>query len=88
MLRFKSMCKKKVRFQRQGAFSSSVFFSKHTNRRDSMPSLAKVSDYETLRVGGLIFAGVVVFLSFVLLAGNKIRRCGKPKPKPILEDDD
>nr|AGL34227.1 FXYD domain-containing ion transport regulator 12 [Oryzias dancena] len=65
-----------------------------------MPSLEKVSgidpeldadffyDYETLRVGGLIFAGVVVFLSFFLLVGNKIRRCGKPKPKPILEDDD
>ncbi|CAG6003098.1 unnamed protein product [Menidia menidia] len=26
-----------------------------------------VYDYETLRIGGLTFAGVVVFLSFVLL---------------------
>nr|AGL39309.1 FXYD domain-containing ion transport regulator 12 [Oryzias latipes] len=45
-------------------------------------------DYETLRVGGLIFAGIVMFLSIILLTGNKIRRCGKPKPKPVLDEDD
>lgn len=27
-------------------------------------------DYYTLRVGGLIFAGVIVFLSIILLAGK------------------
>uniref|UniRef100_A0A3Q1CXS1 FXYD domain-containing ion transport regulator n=1 Tax=Amphiprion ocellaris TaxID=80972 RepID=A0A3Q1CXS1_AMPOC len=36
-----------------------------------------VYDYETLRVGGLVFAGVIVFLSIILLAGNRIRNCGK-----------
>uniref|UniRef100_A0A3Q4GHA3 FXYD domain-containing ion transport regulator n=1 Tax=Neolamprologus brichardi TaxID=32507 RepID=A0A3Q4GHA3_NEOBR len=38
-----------------------------------------VYDYEKLRLGGLIFAGVIVFLSIILLAGNKIRNCGKSK---------
>lgn len=28
------------------------------------------SDYHTLRVGGLVFAGVIVFLSIILLAGK------------------
>lgn len=27
-------------------------------------------DYYTLRVGGLVFAGVIVFLSIILLAGK------------------
>ncbi|XP_016355894.1 sodium/potassium-transporting ATPase subunit gamma-like [Sinocyclocheilus anshuiensis] len=40
-------------------------------------------DYETLRIGGLVFAGVIVVLSVLLLTGNRIRRCGKPK-KPLL----
>uniref|UniRef100_A0A674PAM6 FXYD domain-containing ion transport regulator n=1 Tax=Takifugu rubripes TaxID=31033 RepID=A0A674PAM6_TAKRU len=39
------------------------------------------SYYHTLRVGGLVFAGVVVFLSVLLLAGNKIFNCGKSKVK-------
>uniref|UniRef100_A0A3B3UZ86 FXYD domain-containing ion transport regulator n=1 Tax=Poecilia latipinna TaxID=48699 RepID=A0A3B3UZ86_9TELE len=41
-------------------------------------------DYETLRVGGLIFAGVVVFLSFVLLLGNRVRNCGKTKVSLLM----
>uniref|UniRef100_A0A3B3HE31 FXYD domain-containing ion transport regulator n=1 Tax=Oryzias latipes TaxID=8090 RepID=A0A3B3HE31_ORYLA len=41
-------------------------------------------DYETLRVGGLIFAGIVMFLSIILLTGNKIRRCGKPKVRLLF----
>ncbi|XP_023207706.1 sodium/potassium-transporting ATPase subunit gamma-like [Xiphophorus maculatus] len=44
-------------------------------------------DYKTLRVGGLVFAGVVVLLSFVLLLGNKVRNCGKTKRKPVAEED-
>ncbi|KAL6116113.1 uncharacterized protein ACO6RY_00802 [Pungitius sinensis] len=45
-----------------------------------------VYDYHTLRVGGLVFAGVIVFLSILLLAGNKITSCGKSKHKPVLEN--
>ncbi|TWW77222.1 hypothetical protein D4764_12G0006120 [Takifugu flavidus] len=45
-----------------------------------------VYDYHTLRVGGLVFAGVVVFLSVLLLAGNKIFNCGKSKPRPVQEE--
>ncbi|KAJ3590262.1 hypothetical protein NHX12_008216 [Muraenolepis orangiensis] len=37
-------------------------------------------DYETLRIGGLTLAGLIVFLSVILLAGNKIRNCGRSKP--------
>uniref|UniRef100_A0A8C2CNB6 FXYD domain-containing ion transport regulator n=1 Tax=Cyprinus carpio TaxID=7962 RepID=A0A8C2CNB6_CYPCA len=36
-------------------------------------------DYENLRIGGLIFAGVIVILSVLLLTGNRIKRCGKRK---------
>ncbi|KAI7800554.1 FXYD domain-containing ion transport regulator 12 [Triplophysa rosa] len=39
-------------------------------------------DYGTLRIGGLVFAGVIVLLSVFLLTGNRLRRCGKPKGKP------
>uniref|UniRef100_A0AAX7VFI2 FXYD domain-containing ion transport regulator n=1 Tax=Astatotilapia calliptera TaxID=8154 RepID=A0AAX7VFI2_ASTCA len=46
-----------------------------------------VYDYEKLRIGGLIFAGVIVFLSIILLAGNKIRNCGKSKPRRGDEED-
>uniref|UniRef100_A0A3Q3WLY4 FXYD domain-containing ion transport regulator n=1 Tax=Mola mola TaxID=94237 RepID=A0A3Q3WLY4_MOLML len=38
-----------------------------------------VYDYYTLRVGGLVFAGIIVVLSVFLLAGNKIFKCGKSK---------
>ncbi|TRY86687.1 hypothetical protein DNTS_025804 [Danionella cerebrum] len=38
-------------------------------------------DYESLRIGGLVFAGVIVVLSVLLLTGNRIRRCGKGKGK-------
>ncbi|KAJ8280208.1 hypothetical protein GJAV_G00051850 [Gymnothorax javanicus] len=44
-------------------------------------------DYHTLRVGGLTFAGVIVFLSILLLAGNSIRRCGKSKPRVTEEEE-
>uniref|UniRef100_A0A8C9VYV2 FXYD domain-containing ion transport regulator n=1 Tax=Scleropages formosus TaxID=113540 RepID=A0A8C9VYV2_SCLFO len=50
------------------------------------PDADFVYDYHTLRIGGLIFAGVIVFLSILLLAGNSIRRCGKSKPSPPKED--
>ncbi|KAF4103921.1 hypothetical protein G5714_014908 [Onychostoma macrolepis] len=43
-------------------------------------------DYETLRIGGLVFAGVIVVLSVLLLTGNHIRRCGKRKAKHVDED--
>ncbi|XP_013860683.1 sodium/potassium-transporting ATPase subunit gamma [Austrofundulus limnaeus] len=46
-----------------------------------------VYDYHTLRVGGLTFAGVVVFLSFALLLGNRIRNCGKAKARRVPEED-
>ncbi|KAF3847716.1 hypothetical protein F7725_020744 [Dissostichus mawsoni] len=42
-----------------------------------------VYDYYTLRVAGLAFAGIIVFLSIILLAGKKIVNCGKSKPKPV-----
>ncbi|KAG7470815.1 hypothetical protein MATL_G00117960 [Megalops atlanticus] len=51
------------------------------------PDADFVYDYHTLRVGGLTFAGVIVFLSILLLAGNSIRRCGKSKPRVREEDD-
>uniref|UniRef100_A0AAY4CCH0 FXYD domain-containing ion transport regulator n=1 Tax=Denticeps clupeoides TaxID=299321 RepID=A0AAY4CCH0_9TELE len=43
---------------------------------------AFVTDYHTLRVGGLVFAGIIVFLSIILLAGNKICKCGKANVSP------
>uniref|UniRef100_A0A673AWK2 FXYD domain-containing ion transport regulator n=1 Tax=Sphaeramia orbicularis TaxID=375764 RepID=A0A673AWK2_9TELE len=43
-----------------------------------------VYDYYTLRVGGLVFAGVIVFLSFILLAGNKLANCGKSKVRTLV----
>ncbi|CAB1426202.1 unnamed protein product [Pleuronectes platessa] len=67
----------------------------HTNRRGNMSSPKGmdidsdadfVYDYHTLRVGGLVFAGVIVFLSIILLAGNKILSCGKSKPKKTEEE--
>uniref|UniRef100_A0A3B3ICJ3 FXYD domain-containing ion transport regulator n=1 Tax=Oryzias latipes TaxID=8090 RepID=A0A3B3ICJ3_ORYLA len=42
-------------------------------------------DYETLRVGGLIFAGIVMFLSIILLTGKSTETCF---PKPVLDEDD
>ncbi|CAK6968159.1 sodium/potassium-transporting ATPase subunit gamma-like [Scomber scombrus] len=72
-----------------------VLSTEHTNRRGNMSSPKGagidldadfVYDYHTLRVGGLVFAGVIVFLSIFLLAGNKIRNCGKSKPRPVEED--
>ncbi|KAG1951288.1 FXYD domain-containing ion transport regulator [Pimephales promelas] len=50
------------------------------------PDAAFVYDYETLRIGGLVFAGVIVVLSILLLTGNRIRRCGKRKAKHVDED--
>uniref|UniRef100_A0A8C1HGB5 FXYD domain-containing ion transport regulator n=1 Tax=Cyprinus carpio TaxID=7962 RepID=A0A8C1HGB5_CYPCA len=43
-------------------------------------------DYENLRIGGLIFAGVIVILSVLLLTGNRIKRCGKRKAKNVDEE--
>ena len=37
---------------------------------DNVLSVSCVLDYYTLRVGGLTFAGVIVFLSVILLAGE------------------
>uniref|UniRef100_A0A3Q3AKE7 FXYD domain-containing ion transport regulator n=1 Tax=Kryptolebias marmoratus TaxID=37003 RepID=A0A3Q3AKE7_KRYMA len=47
-----------------------------------------VYDYHTLRVGGLIFAGVVSVLSFALLLGNRIRNCGKSKPRRDPDEEE
>uniref|UniRef100_A0A3B4EDL1 FXYD domain-containing ion transport regulator n=1 Tax=Pygocentrus nattereri TaxID=42514 RepID=A0A3B4EDL1_PYGNA len=44
---------------------------------DVDPDADFVYDYETLRIVGLSFAGVLVLLSILLLTGNRIRRCGK-----------
>ncbi|CAL8350507.1 unnamed protein product [Arctogadus glacialis] len=44
------------------------------------------SDYETLRIGGLVLAGIIVVMSVFLLFGNKIRTCGKSKARPVEED--
>ncbi|KAL0972887.1 hypothetical protein UPYG_G00196070 [Umbra pygmaea] len=59
------------------------------------PDADFVYDYETLRTGGLIFAGVLVIVSVFLLTGHKLRRCGKSKKikqqsplKPHLEDEE
>ncbi|KAG7268884.1 hypothetical protein CRUP_032991 [Coryphaenoides rupestris] len=46
-----------------------------------------VYNYETLRIGGLTFAAIIVLMSIFLLAGNKIRNCGKSKPKPVEKED-
>ncbi|KAK3531496.1 hypothetical protein QTP70_023291 [Hemibagrus guttatus] len=43
------------------------------------PDADFVYDYETLCIIGLSFAGVLVFLSLLLLAGNRIRCCRKSK---------
>ncbi|KAK5904715.1 hypothetical protein CesoFtcFv8_006250 [Champsocephalus esox] len=75
------------------AFSSSVLSTEYTNRPAIMSSKDTdidldadfVYDYYTLRVAGLAFAGIIVFLSIILLAGNKIVNCGKSKPKPSEE---
>uniref|UniRef100_A0A3Q3J376 FXYD domain-containing ion transport regulator n=1 Tax=Monopterus albus TaxID=43700 RepID=A0A3Q3J376_MONAL len=48
-----------------------------------MGVLCEFVDYETLRVGGLIFAGVIVVLSILLLVGNKFKNCGKPKVREL-----
>ncbi|CAJ1065444.1 FXYD domain-containing ion transport regulator 6 [Xyrichtys novacula] len=74
---------------------SKALSAEYTNRRDNMsskgaefvdPDADFVYDYHTLRVGGLVFAGVIVFLSFILLAGNKLANCGKSKPRHVEED--
>ncbi|XP_061575360.1 sodium/potassium-transporting ATPase subunit gamma-like [Cololabis saira] len=78
------------------AFSSLVLSTEHTNRPGNMSSKDIEPDYDsdfeydyhTLRVGGLIFAGVVVVLSFLLLLGNKITNCGKKKPKNDADEED
>uniref|UniRef100_A0A667XZH1 FXYD domain-containing ion transport regulator n=1 Tax=Myripristis murdjan TaxID=586833 RepID=A0A667XZH1_9TELE len=50
------------------------------------PDADFVYDYYTLRVGGLVFAGVIVFLSIILLAGNRIRNCSKSKVRKCLSN--
>ncbi|XP_010871343.1 sodium/potassium-transporting ATPase subunit gamma [Esox lucius] len=36
-------------------------------------------DYQTLRIGGLAFAGFLVILSVILLTGHRLFRCGRSK---------
>ncbi|XP_028320959.1 sodium/potassium-transporting ATPase subunit gamma-like [Gouania willdenowi] len=76
-------------------FSSPVLSSEAQKKKGNMSSLKGadidpdadfVYDYHTLRVGGLAFAGIIVFLSIILLAGNKIRNCGKSKPRQVAND--
>uniref|UniRef100_A0A665U2J3 FXYD domain-containing ion transport regulator n=1 Tax=Echeneis naucrates TaxID=173247 RepID=A0A665U2J3_ECHNA len=50
------------------------------------PDADFVYDYHTLRIGGLVFAGVIVFLSIILLAGNKLTNCGKPKVRESVSN--
>uniref|UniRef100_A0A8D3BPY3 FXYD domain-containing ion transport regulator n=1 Tax=Scophthalmus maximus TaxID=52904 RepID=A0A8D3BPY3_SCOMX len=51
------------------SFSTSVHSSPYPGV-DIDPDADFVYDYYTLRVGGLVFAGVIVFLSIILLAGK------------------
>uniref|UniRef100_A0A3P8WHC0 FXYD domain-containing ion transport regulator n=1 Tax=Cynoglossus semilaevis TaxID=244447 RepID=A0A3P8WHC0_CYNSE len=46
------------------------YFSTLSPGADIDPDADFVYDYYTLRVGGLVFAGVIVFLSIFLLAGG------------------
>ncbi|KAK5868652.1 hypothetical protein PBY51_009646 [Eleginops maclovinus] len=77
----------------RGNTEPSAAQTEHTNRPAIMSSKGTdmdldadfVYDYYTLRVGGLAFAGIIVFLSIFLLAGNKIANCGKSKPRPVEE---
>ncbi|XP_076832106.1 sodium/potassium-transporting ATPase subunit gamma-like [Brachyhypopomus gauderio] len=52
---------------------------------DLDPDADFVYDYETLRIAGLSIAAILVVLSILLLTGNRIRRCGKSKHKPVDE---
>ncbi|CAB1347612.1 unnamed protein product [Coregonus sp. 'balchen'] len=45
------------------------------------PDADFVYDYQTLRIGGLTFVAVIMILSVLLLASNKIRKCGKPRQR-------
>uniref|UniRef100_A0A671W6W9 FXYD domain-containing ion transport regulator n=1 Tax=Sparus aurata TaxID=8175 RepID=A0A671W6W9_SPAAU len=45
-----------------------------------------VYDYHTLRVGGLVFAGVIVFLSIILLAGKSTTTSCVGYPRPVEEE--
>ncbi|KAK2912512.1 sodium/potassium-transporting ATPase subunit gamma-like [Channa argus] len=76
-------------------FLAAQFGQLNTHRQANMsspkgadidPDADFVYDYYTLRLGGLIFAGVIVFLSILLLAGNKIRKCGKSKSRQVEQD--
>ncbi|XP_038830380.1 sodium/potassium-transporting ATPase subunit gamma-like, partial [Salvelinus fontinalis] len=49
------------------------------------PDAEFVYDYQTLRIGGLTFVAVILILSVLLLASNKIRRCGKPRERKVEE---
>nr|XP_046169497.1 sodium/potassium-transporting ATPase subunit gamma-like [Oncorhynchus gorbuscha] len=49
------------------------------------PDAEFVYDYQTLRIGGLTFVAVIMILSVLLLASNKIRRCGKPRERKVEE---
>ncbi|XP_021443110.1 sodium/potassium-transporting ATPase subunit gamma-like [Oncorhynchus mykiss] len=49
------------------------------------PDAEFVYDYQTLRIGGLTFVAVIMILSVLLLASNKIRQCGKPRQRTIEE---
>ncbi|XP_020358392.1 sodium/potassium-transporting ATPase subunit gamma-like isoform X2 [Oncorhynchus kisutch] len=49
------------------------------------PDAEFVYDYQTLRIGGLTFVAVIMILSVLLLASNKIRQCGKPRQRKIEE---
>ncbi|KAI1903867.1 hypothetical protein AGOR_G00031640 [Albula goreensis] len=51
------------------------------------PDADFVYDYHALRVGGLVFAGVIVFLSILLLAGNSLCRCARSQPQTAEEAD-
>ncbi|KAK6295704.1 hypothetical protein J4Q44_G00334170 [Coregonus suidteri] len=68
---------------------------RHSNRPASMsaagapeydPDAEFVYDYQTLCIGGLTFVAVIMILSVLLLASNKIRRCGKPRPRKVEEE--
>uniref|UniRef100_A0A4W5L7R9 FXYD domain-containing ion transport regulator n=1 Tax=Hucho hucho TaxID=62062 RepID=A0A4W5L7R9_9TELE len=51
------------------------------------PDAEFVYDYQTLRIGGLTFVAVIMILSVLLLASNKIRRCGKPRVSVLISNN-
>ncbi|XP_074072877.1 sodium/potassium-transporting ATPase subunit gamma isoform X2 [Macrotis lagotis] len=44
-------------------------------------------DYDTIRNGGLIFAGLAFIVGLIIILGKRLRCGGKKKRRPINEDE-